>query len=520
MSTNQVKIFDTTLRDGEQSPGFSMTQRQKLRMAQMLAALKVDIIEAGFAAASEGDFNCIKAIAEEIQGPTICSLARCNPGDIEASARALEPAASKRLHVFIATSPIHREYKLKLNRDQVLSQAVAGVKMARELTDDVEFSAEDAIRTEPDYLVEVFEAVIAAGATTINIPDTVGYTTPGEMARLITDMRQRIPNIDQAIISTHCHNDLGMAVANSLAAVEAGAGQIECTINGIGERAGNASLEEIVMALRTRSDHYGKQTNIDARKLHPASRLLAGITGTFVARNKAIVGDNAFAHEAGIHQHGILEHAETYEIMKPEDVGVNKSDLVLGKHSGRHAVSDRISALGFDVENVDMSRVFKDFKALADRKKTIYDADLQALVTGQAARNGPWQLSALRVVSGIGDEPASASISLTHETGEIHSQESQGDGPLDAAFKAMIRATGLALRVNGLAVRSVTQGEDAQGEAEVRAQWGAAELKGTGVSTDIIAASTQGLLEIINAASRQVTRNSTPDADAPARNSV
>ncbi|MFK7957212.1 MAG: 2-isopropylmalate synthase [Lysobacterales bacterium] len=520
MSTNDVRIFDTTLRDGEQSPGFSMTQRQKLRMAQMLAALKVDIIEAGFAAASDGDFNCISTIAREIEGPTICSLARCNPGDIEASARALEPAAKKRLHVFIATSPIHREYKLKLDREQVLAQAIGGVKMALELTDDVEFSAEDAIRTEPEYLVEVIEAVIAAGATTVNIPDTVGYTTPGEMAQLITHLRQQVPNIDQAVISTHCHNDLGMAVANSLAAVEAGAGQIECTINGIGERAGNASLEEIVMALKTRSDHYGRQTNIDTRKLHPASRLLAGITGTFVARNKAIVGDNAFAHEAGIHQHGILEHAETYEIMKPEDVGVNKSDLVLGKHSGRHAVSDRIAALGFDTENVDMTRVFKDFKTLADRKKTIYDADLEALVTGQAARSGPWQLSDLKVVSGSGDQLATASVSLTHESGEVHTQDSDGDGPLDAAFKAMIRATGLALRVSGLAVRSVTQGEDAQGEAEVRAQWGTTELKGTGVSTDIIAASTQALLEIINAASRQVNRDTTPNADAPARNSV
>ncbi|MEM9183702.1 MAG: 2-isopropylmalate synthase [Pseudomonadota bacterium] len=520
MSSHPVRIFDTTLRDGEQSPGFSMTQPQKLRMAQMLAALKVDVIEAGFAAASEGDFNCVRSIASEIEGPTICSLSRCNPGDIEASGRALEPAPAKRIHVFIATSPIHREHKLKMSREQVLAQAVGGVKMAREMVEDVEFSAEDAIRTEPEFLIEVFEAVIAAGAGTINIPDTVGYTTPGEMGRLVSQIRQGVSNIDQAVISTHCHNDLGMAVANSLAAVEAGAGQIECTINGIGERAGNASLEEIVMALRTRADHYGRQTNIDTTKLHPASRLLAGITGTFVARNKAIVGDNAFAHEAGIHQHGVLEHAETYEIMKPEDVGVQKSDLVLGKHSGRHAVSDRIKALGFDVENVDMASVFKSFKSLADRKKRIYDADLEALVTGQAARSGPWQLSALRVVSGSGEEDASASVSLTHESGEVHSEESHGDGPLDAAFKAMIRATGLALRVSGLAVRSVTQGEDAQGEAEVRAQWGESELKGTGVSTDIIAASTQGLLEIINAASRQVNRQTTPREDAPARNSV
>ncbi|MEM9531281.1 MAG: 2-isopropylmalate synthase [Pseudomonadota bacterium] len=520
MSSRQVRIFDTTLRDGEQSPGFSMTRRQKLRMANMLAALNVDIIEAGFAAASEGDFDCVQSIAREVEGPMICSLSRCNPGDIEASARALEPAEKSRIHVFIATSPIHREHKLKLNRSQVLENAVGGVRLARSHVEDVEFSAEDAIRTEPEYLAEVLQAVIEAGATTVNIPDTVGYTTPGEMEQLIRYLKEHVPNIDQAVISTHCHNDLGMAVANSLAAVEAGAGQIECTINGIGERAGNASLEEVVMALRTRADHYQAHTGIETTKLHPASRLLAGITGSFVARNKAVVGDNAFAHEAGIHQHGVLEHAETYEIMKPEDVGVNKSDLILGKHSGRHAVVDRIKALGFDPENVDVTGLFKAFKALADRKKRIYDADLEALVTGQTTRRGPWQLTGLRVVSGIGDEAATANVSLTHENGETYTVECSGDGPLDAAFKAMVRATGLTLRVTGLAVRSVTQGEDAQGEAEVRAAWGESELKGTGVSTDIIAASTQALVEIINAAARQVARGEKPETPAVARNSV
>ncbi len=514
---DSVVIFDTTLRDGEQSPGFSMTRPQKLRMAEMLAALKVDVIEAGFAAASPGDFASVHSVAEQIQGPRICSLARCNENDITQAARALEPAARKRLHVFIATSPIHREHKLKLSREQVIAQAVSGVELARSLADDVEFSAEDAIRTEPEYLAEVLEAAIAAGASTVNIPDTVGYTTPAEMTRLIRFIQENVPNIDQAIISTHCHNDLGMAVANSLSAVEQGARQIECTINGIGERAGNASLEEIVMAIHTRADHFGCDTQIDTTKLHPASRLLAGITGSFVPRNKAVVGDNAFAHEAGIHQHGVLAHAETYEIMKPEDVGVLQSDLVLGKHSGRHAVVDRIKQLGFDLEFVNVDQVFADFKNLADQKKRVFDADLEALITGKPHSEGPWRIEALKVTSGIGaDHEPHADVTLVHEDGTRRSQSGSGDGPLDATFHAMIEASGLDLHMTGLAVRSITEGEDAQGEAEVRATYEGNEMKGSGLSTDIVAASARALLDIINSVSRKQARKQAGDRGDPA----
>ncbi len=504
---DQVIIFDTTLRDGEQSPGFSMTAPQKMRMARMLQALNVDVIEAGFPAASPDDFNSVNNIARTIRGPTICGLARCNEADIQRAGEALKPARRSRLHVFIATSPIHREHKLKMSKAQVLERAIEGVRLAASLADEVEFSAEDAIRTEPVFLAEVLEAAIDAGATTVNIPDTVGYTTPGEMGELIAYLMQQVPNIERAVVSTHCHDDLGMAVANSLTAVRAGARQIECTINGIGERAGNASLEEVVMALHTRAELFGCRTGIDTRKLHPASRLLAGITGSFVPPNKAIVGDNAFAHEAGIHQHGVLANAATYEIMRPADVGIAESALVLGKHSGRHAVADRYRQLGFELEESELDRVFRAFKDLADRKKRIFDADLEALVVGTEAEQGPWRIQSMHVTTGVGeDEHPSASVALVDRDGQVRREAADGDGPLDAAFTAVIRATGLELHVTGLTVRSVTAGEDAQGEAEVRARWGEEELKGHGVSTDIVAASTQALMEIVNRVARRLER--------------
>ena len=361
-----IRIFDTTLRDGEQSPGCSMNLNEKVEMAQALVDLGVDVIEAGFPIASPGDFDAVREIASTIRGATICGLARCADADIDRAWEALKHSDSPRIHVFLATSAIHREFKLKMTREEIIARAVAGVTRASRLCDDIEFSPEDAARTEPDFLCEVVEKVIAAGATTINSPDTVGYATPEQMHRVISALKQRVPNIDRAIISVHCHDDLGLAVANSLAAVQAGAGQIECTINGIGERAGNCSLEEVVMAMRVRQDHYGCATGIVTERLVPTSRLLSSITGMQVQRNKAIVGRNAFAHEAGIHQDGMLKERSTYEIMRPEDVGFAKTDLVLGKHSGRAALADRAKQLGYRLTGEQLQRVFEDFKKLAD----------------------------------------------------------------------------------------------------------------------------------------------------------
>lgn len=378
--SDHVVIFDTTLRDGEQCPGYSMNHAEKLRLAHTLRDLNVDVIEAGFAAASQGDFESINAIAKTIKGPKICSLARCNENDITKAGMAIEPAQQKRLHVFIATSPLHREFKLKMDKDAIIEAAVKGVKRALEFCDDVEFSAEDAIRTERDYLAAVTQAVIDAGATTVNIPDTVGYSTPDEIYTLFKFLKDTVPNIDKAILSAHCHDDLGMAVANSLAAVRGGARQIECTINGIGERAGNCSLEEAVMALKTRHDIYQADTQIVTQKLFEASQTLIDITGNPVARTKAIVGKNAFAHEAGIHQHGYLQNRETYEIMRPEDVGIEKTQLVLGKHSGRHALVERVKEMSYDLDDAAIDVLFKAFKDLADEKKEILDKDIEKLI--------------------------------------------------------------------------------------------------------------------------------------------
>jgi 2-isopropylmalate synthase len=513
-----IKIFDTTLRDGEQSPGFSMSLGQKLRVARALAELKVDIIEAGFPAASPGDFESVQEVAREIQGPTIAALCRTVPRDIEKAAAALEPAGKARIHTFIATSPIHRKEKLDMSRAEVLKNAVEGVTLARSFCDDVEFSAEDAIRTERAFLAEVLQAAIEAGATTVNIPDTVGYSTPREMYDLFGWLSEQVPGIKDVTISTHCHNDLGLAVANSLAAVEAGAGQIECALNGIGERAGNCALEEVVMALRTRSDHYRCQTAVNSRKLHMASHLLAAVTGNFVPRNKAIVGENAFAHEAGIHQHGMLASPETYEIMKPEDVGVRDSQLVLGKHSGKHAVRDRAREMGFALEAGELDEVMRRFKELADRKKRVFDSDLEAIITGnQTGTFGPWSLQWLSVVSRVnGEEDPTASVTLAHESGTTATQTGEGDGPVDAIVQALESITGMEIEVINLAMRSISLGEDAQGESNMRARVNGKEYAGHGLSTDIVAACAEALLEIINRASRHAERDGRSEAQSNA----
>jgi 2-isopropylmalate synthase len=500
MSTNpdRVLIFDTTLRDGEQAPGCSMARPEKLRVARALADLGVDVIEAGFPAASRGDFESVQAVAGEIAGPVICALARCSTEDIELAARALEPAPRRRIHVFLATSAIHRQYKLNMAQEEILRTAAAGVARARELCADVEFSPEDASRTELDFLAQVVEAAIAAGATTVNIPDTVGYTVPDEFAELFRYLRKYVRGIDAVRLSVHCHDDLGMAVANSLTAVVAGARQIECTVNGIGERAGNCSLEEVVMALKTRAAFFNVATGINTSRLYPTSRLVSSITGMPIPRNKAVVGENAFAHEAGIHQHGMLKHHSTYEILRPEDVGLSRSHLVLGKHSGRHAFRERVQALGFELEEQEFNRVFEDFKALADRKKELFDGDIEALVLrAEGTTSGPWTLVRLAITA-ASDAPAEAVVSLTHSDGRSLESRASGDGPVDAAFKAIEAAAGLKVLLRKFEVHAVSGGEDAQGEARVYVEYNHKTYRGASVSTNIIESGTRAFLEVIN----------------------
>jgi 2-isopropylmalate synthase len=495
---DQLLIFDTTLRDGEQSPGCSMTQPEKLRVARALAELGVDVIEAGFPAASRGDWESVKAVAREVEGAIICGLARCNPEDIDLAWKALRDAQRKRLHVFLATSAIHRQYKLNMAEEQILKSAVEGVQMARERCEDVEFSPEDASRTELDFLAQVVEAVIEAGATTVNIPDTVGYTVPDEFAELFRYLRKNVRGIEKIRLSVHCHDDLGMAVANSLTAVVAGARQVECTINGIGERAGNCSLEEVVMALKTREAFFNVKTNIQTTRLYPTSRLISNITGMPIPRNKAVVGENAFAHEAGIHQHGMLKHHSTYEIMRPQDVGLSRSHLVLGKHSGRHAFRDRVKELGFELDDAEFNRVFEEFKALADKKKELFDGDIEALVLrAESTASGPWSLLELKTVADS-KSPAEAVVRLQHTDGTVVERTSTGDGPVDAAFKAIELATGLNVALRKFEVRGVTEGEDAQGETVVYVEYNRRNYRGSSVSTNIVEASTRAFLEVIN----------------------
>jgi len=505
-SENRIRIFDTTLRDGEQAPGCSMTLSEKLRVAKALSELRVDIIEAGFPAASPGDFESVKAIAERNFGPVICGLARCNAADIEKVHAAVKAADNHRIHVFVATSAIHREHKLKMAKEEIIKSAVGAIKMARELCDDVEFSPEDASRTELSYLAEVVSAAIEAGATTVNIPDTVGYTVPAEFDQLFRYLKKHVTRIDEIVLSVHCHNDLGMAVANSLAAVGAGARQIECTINGIGERAGNCSLEEAVMAVKTRAEFFELETGIDTTRLYPTSRLVSNITGMHLPRNKAIVGENAFSHEAGIHQHGMLQHASTYEIMRPEDVGLIKSNLVLGKHSGRHAFRDRVKELGFDLDDFETNRAFQEFKKLADKKKDLYDGDIESIImTAGGATSGPWTLKTLEVQTHT-DEPATATVNLIGEDGIEISKSAHGDGPVAAAFQALESATGVAMVLRNFELHSASIGEDAQGEVTVTVEIDKQSFRGRGASVDIVEAGCRACLEVINRTLRRRAR--------------
>lgn len=492
-------IFDTTLRDGEQSPGASMTREEKLRIARQLERMRVDVIEAGFPAASPGDFDAVRSIAEAIKESTVCGLARANENDIRRAGEAIRPAARGRIHTFIATSPIHMEKKLRMTPDQVVEQAVKAIGWAREYTDDVEFSAEDAGRSEIDFLVRIFDAVIQAGAKTINVPDTVGYNVPEQYAATLRTLIERVPNSDKVVWSVHCHNDLGLAVANSLAAVRSGARQVECTINGLGERAGNASLEEIVMAVRTRADVFPVETRIDTTQIVPASKLVSQVTGYPVQPNKAIVGANAFAHESGIHQDGVLKHRETYEIMRAEDVGWGANKLVLGKHSGRNAFRARLQDLGIEIEGEEhLNHAFSRFKELADKKHEIFDEDLHALMRDETVtpETEHFRLVSSRFHSETGETPR-AELTLVIGGAE-HRAQAEGSGPVDAAFKAIETVASSGSELLLYSVNAITTGTDAQGEVTVRLSKNGRVMDGQGADTDIIVASAKAYLNALN----------------------
>ena len=502
---NRVLIFDTTLRDGEQSPGASMNLDEKLQVAEMLDNLGVDVIEAGFPIASDGDFEAVKAIASSTKRAKICGLARSVKGDIERAAEAVKPAGERaRIHVFLATSAIHREFKLNKAKEEIIRLAVDAVTLAKSYVDDIEFSPEDASRTEWDFLAEVVEAVIAAGARTVNIPDTVGYATPDDYAGMIRHLKEHVPNIDDAVISVHCHNDLGLAVANSLAAVRAGARQIECTINGIGERAGNCSLEEAVMAMRVRKDVYqGLHTAIKSELLYPASRMVQSVTGLPIQRNKAIVGDNAFAHESGIHQHGVIKNPECYEIMTPQSVGRQANDMVLGKHSGRAALAERLTTLGLELNDDELNQLFVAFKELADKKKDIFDGDLIALfeqiIRGKTLST--WTLKHLNTSSGTSDV-ATATVTLCKD-GECMTDAATGDGPVNAVVNVIDRICGVTGDLEDYRLRAVSKGRDALGEVSLRVKFDDANIVigGKGLSTDVVHASCLAYLDAVNRAS-------------------
>lgn len=497
MSKNNVIIFDTTLRDGEQSPGASLTAQGKLEIAKQLARLKVDVIEAGFPVSSHGDFNAVKAIAKNIKGPTICGLARCIKRDIDTAYKAVKYAKKPRIHVFLATSKIHMKYKLKKAEDEILRLAVWAVKYAKRFIEDIEFSPEDASRTDKEFLYRVIEAAIEGGATTINIPDTVGYAIPSDFGQLIKGIKENVPNIDKCILSTHCHNDLGLAVANSISALQNGARQIECTINGLGERAGNASLEEIVMTVKTRKDIFNLDTAVKTPELYKTSQLVSRLTGIIVQPNKAIVGANAFSHEAGIHQDGILKRRTTYEILKPSDVGVEMTRLVLGKHSGRHAFRERFKKLGFHLTEKETNKAFEEFKKLADKKKEVFDEDLVAIVEDSVRTvTERYHLEYLQVSSGTNIVP-SATIKLKYNKKTIEAA-STGDGPVDACYKAIDKATGIKGRLLNYSLRAITGGKDAVGDVTVRVRAKGEAITGRGSSTDIIEASAKAYLNVIN----------------------
>ena len=494
---DRVKIFDTTLRDGEQAPGFSMNIEEKLILARQLAKLGVDVIEAGFPIASPGDYESVKRVSQEVKGVSVAGLCRANQKDIERAADALKHAEQPRIHTFIATSEIHMKYKLQMEPQAVLEAAVEAVKFARSFTDDVEFSAEDATRSDLDFLCRVVEAVIDAGATTVNIPDTVGYTMPSEYRQRIGHLFDKVPNIDKATVSVHCHNDLGLAVANSIAAVEMGARQVECTINGIGERAGNASLEEIVMSFKTRHDLFGLDTNINTEEIYRASQLVSRITGVYVQPNKAVVGKNAFAHEAGIHQHGVLANPLTYEIMTPQSVGVPVNRLVLGKHSGRHALKERLEMLGFQLDDEILNKVFKKFKKVADRKKEVFDEDIVIMAEEEVmAIPRSFEMAYIHVSSGNQVLPTAT---RRLRRGDDALQDSAiGDGPVDATYKAIERITGVQGKLLSYQIRAITKGKDALGEVTVKVQFNGTVMIGRGSSTDVLEASARAYLNAVN----------------------
>lgn len=496
-SDNMVKIFDTTLRDGEQAPGCGMTAEEKLRVAHQLEKLGVDVIEAGFPISSEGDFQSVKIIAETIRGCEIAGLCRANYNDIDRGWEAVKGAENPRIHTFIATSDIHLKHKLKKSRDQVLEIISGAVKHARNYTENVEFSCEDATRTDLDYLCKAVDLAVRAGATTINIPDTVGYTVPEEFAYIIRTLKERVAGLDNITLSVHCHNDLGLAVANSIAAIREGARQIECTINGLGERAGNASLEEIVMGLKVRNDQNPYITRINTEHLYPTSRIVSQVTGVNVQPNKAIVGANAFAHEAGIHQDGVLKEKITYEIMNPQDVGIPSNKLVLGKHSGRHAFKDRLEDYGYYLDDKAFENAFKKFKDLADKKKYVFDEDIEALISEEFVRSSDFYKLISANYAGGSDMQPVVTIKILIDGEELVVSET-GDGPVDAAYRAVSKATGLNPALEHYIVASITEGIDAQGEVTVRVEDEGVITQGQGANTDIVVASVKAYVNALN----------------------
>lgn len=495
--TRKVEIFDTTLRDGEQTPGISLNAKEKLEIAKQLEKLSVDVIEAGFPIASNGDFNAVKAIAEEVRGPIIAGLARATFKDIDRAAKALKSAERPRIHTFIASSPIHMKYKLKMTEDQVLEAAISAVKRAKSYVEDVEFSAEDASRSDIEFLCKLYSEAIKAGATVINIPDTVGYATPREFANLVTTLMERVPEIDRAKVSVHCHDDLGMAVANSLEAVLCGATQVECAVNGLGERAGNAALEEIVMALDTRKDFYKVEHGINTRQIYRTSKLVSTITGISIQPNKAIVGANAFAHEAGIHQHGVLAEKSTYEIMTPQSIGLATNTLVLGKHSGRHAFVERLKELGYELAPEELDKAFERFKELADKKKEITDLDIEAIVEDQAVKL-PQSIEVECFQVSTGNKAMATASVRVNINGEIVEEAATGSGPIDALYRALERACNIDCKLVDYSIKSVTGGKDALGEVTVKVDKDGKIFLGRGLSTDIIEASVMAYANAMN----------------------
>jgi len=504
-----IRIFDTTLRDGEQSPGCTLTLPEKLEIAHVLEEMGVDIIEAGFPISSDGDFESVKQIAMELTKPVICGLARCVPIDIDRAGAAIKPAGKRgRIHTFVSSSKIHLQYQIRKTEAEVLKLAESCVKQAVSYTSDVEFSAMDATRTDYNFLAELIECAVKAGATTVNLPDTVGYATPETYGAMFAEMLKRVPILKEknVILSTHCHNDLGLAVANSLAGVQHGARQVECTINGIGERAGNAALEEVVMALRTRGDYFKAGTNIRTNMIYPASRMVSTLTGLTVQRNKAIVGENAFAHESGIHQDGVLKHRETYEIMDPTLVGIPKGTLVLGKHSGRHAFKDRVVSLGYKLTDEQIESAFTRFKTLADKKKEVFDEDVEALVDDQLEiTQGQWELAGLQVTAGSNTIPT-ATVSLKDSGGAPMQDASIGDGPVDAIYSAIQRLTGVKISLTNYRIRAITKGKEAMGEVQIEVDHNGHKVRGRGISTDILEASALAYVAAINRLRSQSNR--------------